>query len=523
MAISFYMLKNTHIKTIPDRTIDKFSTDITFEPFPRIIDVENPYVCDELDRKICSISGSNAFTCIGCQSMFARCIHLPQDTLFVDTNGARHTIPANQTDDEGYCLTIESDLTQTCNVYHGDLALIKLAPDQPDSMFFCNCKEPGLIGNTTILGACDVPFICDGHIDDINQPLADIKCKCDNTHIQTRNNDIPVCRTKTVQEANSDNTLDSLITITNFGDFLPNTSENFNSDIVQNLTNATYMLNPCVRCTITNQPIANGTIGRLPSSTHCSLTMRSGLKNTRNEYQGIPYKRSEFGRILRGQSGGDGILGIWWHQLFVYTRLEQFVQRMVFYFEYSEYNHEIFKLLNLDTNKTYAYHTDDLTLGVDIMVPELFTGAIPGSLCTSKWPQYWCYWNQDRPGVVYDRLPTLQLTVERLGEEANIRATAARQRPSVTHLWGKHPWEQFQALQPYLEINNMTTADGDDTYYITSNRQFRQGNNDYAPSVGMIAYGFTRTINRGPWQFGIFQTNESSDWELVQGQMTGQF
>lgn len=52
-------------------------------------------------------------------------------------------------------------------------------------------------------GSCSTVHICDGLIDDINQPLEKIKCICKPYETNVRYTDlVPACKTLTINEAN---------------------------------------------------------------------------------------------------------------------------------------------------------------------------------------------------------------------------------------------------------------------------------------------------------------------------------
>jgi hypothetical protein len=442
--------------------------------------------------------------------MLARCVHIDQELKYFDASNNEYILSPNETIDEGYCLTLnETNLNLQCNVYHGDLALIQLQPNLPETMFFCNCKNPGLIGNRTILGACDTPFICNGLVNNLNQPIENIRCKCENSQISTVVNNIPTCRRKTVGEASADNTLNDLNLSQNPDRMLANTIENFNSVVVNNI-NSDTLVNPCSYCPVTNGVISNMAIGTDDEGVKfCSINY-TNFSDT-NEIYGIPYRRSPRERILAGDNGPDGILGVWWYEVVIYTQLANFVQRMVFKFEYSPGNHDFYTQLNLDITKKYVIATDDLRLGLHLRVPPLDPDAQTGSRCLPRWPIYWCTWNQER-----ETQYTINLTgfpdLEPSDGVSNRMLHAEVQRLGNNFFWGRESWNQMQLLNLYL-------ARSQDGSYISHTPRYTKNQGMYAENVQMIAYGFRRSSKRGLWRHVVLNNGNFDDWQRVQNQI----
>lgn len=489
-----------------------FSADIQFDPFPSTIDITNPYICTGSELKECEIN--NNLSCIGCQSLIARCIHFEKDTKYFDANNVEHLIPKNDDPNKGYCLTTTNDLNLRCNVYHGDLALIQLSPESSETMAFCNCRAPGLIGNTTLLGACDTPFLCNGNVQDINKPLEEIECNCSKFETNTRLLDIPTCRSMTVQEASNNGLLNDVV-ISNPKDLLP---IRYFNDTIQNNINVKNLLNPCNKCPITNQDIPNYDIGDLHGTKFCTITTNSKSLNRSNEYFGIPFRRSQSDRILSGSEGPDAILGAYWYQLLIYTRLENFIQRLVYFITY-ENNKEIYNLLNLDPSSDYGIGTDDSMLGVHILPPIIDSEKAPRSACWDTTFGYACSW-----GLHQDVDDILRIQSDSMFQNQDRFYTSPFQH--ISHqprnsFWAPGPFREMTALNRwsrtvFLQDNDIFTS------YLTISDQFFRGRNKYASSVSAIAWGYRR-IDKNPesgWEIIIQNNNNVEDWERVQAAMT---
>ena len=505
-------------------TLYPFSNpDVRFDPFPNSIDINNPHKCTGTEPRICNLT--DGFSCIGCQSLFARCVEITDDISFFRPDGTKTTLP--RTDPGyGYCLTIDDELNVVCNVFHGDLAIIQLSPDAPESMFFCNCRAPGLIGNESILGACDTVFMCNGNIDKLNQPLDDINCVCDKSQLSVRRGDIPSCRTKTVDEASRDGTLSSLNLAPRIQMSLPATRDNFNTTIVDNI-NIDMMLSPCGFCPVTGARIPNHTLGNVPSSTFCTITYDAAFKSSRNEYFGIPYRRNRFNRLLRGDGGPDCVLGVYWYEVIIYTRLNidadnNFIQRMIFKFEYSINNHQFYTNMRLDPTKKYAIKTDDLLLNVHILIPELTNQeSVPGSRCTSTWPFYTCLWE---PNGTIPNVFTMPpgADIDTVSRNSNRIFMFNRQNIPSGLLWGTDQWVAMQRLNTYI-TRVSETVNGDELLYVTFGRDLLDNVNRFASEIQMIAWGFSR-VNETPssmWRPILVNNGITEDWERVSNRILG--
>jgi len=185
--------------TYQETEIPRFSTDITFDPYPTIVDIENQIDCNAKSLHVCKMDDPT--TLFGCRELIVKCHHFDKDTSYIEKRETT-IIPKNSNPNEGYALAITS-IAESCNVYHGDLILVTVNPDSSEYSMVCDCKNPGYIGNENLMGNCTTVYICDGRIDNINQPLANISCVCDRGYKSMRYDDgLPVCREMTVLEAN---------------------------------------------------------------------------------------------------------------------------------------------------------------------------------------------------------------------------------------------------------------------------------------------------------------------------------
>lgn len=172
---------------------------LTFDEYPSKIDVSNTIDCNAHHLHVCDIN--DARTLFGCRELAVRCHHFDKDTEYHENNTTT-IIPANNKPNEGYALQITS-LVESCNPYHGDLILVALNLDTHEYMLLCNCKNPGYIGNDTLLGNCTSVRICEGEIDNIDQELDKIKCKCSSNEISIHYPDgLPVCKPMLIKDAN---------------------------------------------------------------------------------------------------------------------------------------------------------------------------------------------------------------------------------------------------------------------------------------------------------------------------------
>lgn len=216
----------------------EFSVDLQFDPYPSTIDIENAYDCNAESLRKCAVD--DVTTLFGCKELTVKCVHFDDDTPYINHNNERKIIPKNLDSNDGYCLALTK---MPCNPYHGDLTLVSTDTDSNDYLLICTCKNPGYIGNETLLGNCETVFVCNGKIDDINRPLNEINCVCDRNERAGRYSDgLPVCKLLTVDEANK--LYADWTALVNFNSDRQMAKTNFNKTVQDNLR-VTRLLDPC--------------------------------------------------------------------------------------------------------------------------------------------------------------------------------------------------------------------------------------------------------------------------------------
>lgn len=192
--------KRIHPIEFMDPDIPKFSANVHWDPYPSVVDITNKYDCNAQHLRKCVLNDPT--TLFGCKELAVRCHHFNKDTEY-HSDGFKTVIPKNDTSNEGYALAITT-LTDSCNPYHGDLVLVATNNDSTEYMLICHCKNPGYIGNDTLLGACTNVYICNGKIDSIDKPLDQVTCVCEPRELNVRYSDgLPVCKALLVHEANT--------------------------------------------------------------------------------------------------------------------------------------------------------------------------------------------------------------------------------------------------------------------------------------------------------------------------------
>uniref|UniRef100_A0AAU8GD08 PIF-1 n=1 Tax=Faxonius propinquus nudivirus TaxID=3139431 RepID=A0AAU8GD08_9VIRU len=347
LKISLNKFNTQYLSTIQKnqekiKEIPKFSYNIHFKNPPNEINIENPYMCTVTDLKKCEIS--DPFSCIGCQNLLSSCVNFEKDTKYINIDGTELLIPANIDSNEGYCLKIKNS-TQACNPYHGVLVLIETSPTKLESMLYCECINPGYVGKNSILGACDTPFICNGHVLDINKPLSEIICQCNDTMIAVTVNNTPTCQHKIVKD----------YTYTD-DDFLgKNTvpSNRFISDIEINFP-GTKLLDPCKYCLLTGNYIENGIM--VPTEDDGWQCVLATQITTNSTVRGLPIRRNIHGkRLLKGVYGPDAVIDIAWINIHIYGYVESPIFENSAITFYVKDNMWFFERLNYEINTSHAY------------------------------------------------------------------------------------------------------------------------------------------------------------------------
>lgn len=363
---------------VEENNLLDFAYDIHFNPPPDQIIIDNPYECTPLDLKPCTLD--NGLSCAGCKSLLATCVHFPKDTKFIDYNGVESIIKANATENDGYCLT-QVNSNQRCNPYHGDLVLIQTDPDSKESLLYCDCKNPGYIGNTELLGGCDTVFICNGKIDNLQQPLENIKCLCENDMISVTKNDVPTCVAPTVAEFTKYND-------PSFFNNVETVPKDRFIDDVKNRFPGQHLRNPCKYCLLTGNYVENGEM--VPTDDDgWQCVLRYSTK------RGMPIRRHDTRRILRGSRGPDAVIDIKLYKLLIHGYLnETTFEQMTAMIRTSD-NSDILKYLNVPIDKTYAF--------INLQKHELVFPESFGAMRMNRAPGVYCTGPQV-PGIIWDDL-----------------------------------------------------------------------------------------------------------------------
>jgi len=516
------LFKNIEFETGNQGPLHQFSSDLRFDPFPQQIDVTNPYECSGSNLRPCTLSDQTS--CIGCQSMIARCTHFSSDTTFFDDEGQPHTIPANADADEGYCMTItNNDINVECNVFHGDLALIKIEPESPASMFFCNCKNPGFIGNTSLLGACDTPFICNGEVDDINQPIDQINCKCSATQYSVKNNDtipLPMCVDMTIQQANARNRLNDVMQNVESDKLAP---INIYNTAIQRLLNVDYLVHPCKTCPLTNNTISNGILGTIEDEKFCSIHLNN--VSSRNSHYGIPYRRSATERLLVGDHGGpDAVLGVHWYEMMIYDHMLSDRRQIILFKIEPQLNEDFYIALGLDLNQHYWIYTDNLLLGLHIPTPALNFYRVPGTVCWERWPNYDCTFGVDNVEGLNQPVVNFHNTeLEYIAPNTNVlRAPANVTRPGGPFLLGLEAWQEMNNLNQYINVWSKLFGDNNYSYlFLDGFRAATPRTSQFAGDAQLIAWGFRRQSEQPMfgWEYSMYTNGNANDWNLIDNRL----
>lgn len=509
------LFKNIEFETGNQGTLYQFSSDLRFDPFPQQIDISNPHECSGTNLHPCKLSDQTS--CVGCQSMLARCTHFSSDTTYFDDEAQPHTIPRNTDQDDGYCMTITNDINVECNVFHGDLALIKIEPESSTSMFFCNCKNPGFIGNTALLGACDTPFICDGKVDNINQPLENIKCKCSSTQHSVRNSEnMPMCVDMTIQEANNRGQLNEIMNNVDAEKLAPISI--FNSDIRSRL-NVDNLLHPCKTCPLTNNTIENGIVGTIGDEKFCSVHLNT--TSSRNSHFGIPYRRSQTERLLTGDFGGpDAVLGVYWYEMMIYDHLLSDRRQIILFKIEPQLNQHFYTTLGLNLSEEYWIYTDNLLLGLHVPTPALDFVKMPGTTCWERWPNYDCTFGVDIYNGTNERIVNFQNTeLEYVAPNTNVlRIPSIVSRPSGAFLTGLGAWHEMQNLNAYINVMEKQFGDNSHGYlFLDGFRSASLRTSGFAGDAKLISWGFRRKSTNPitGWEYSMYTNGNAMDWNMI--------
>lgn len=285
--------------------LDHFSASVMYANDVRDLNLQNPenLKCTPNEPTLCKVSDQTS--CFGCQNLTARCIHLEHDTNYMDADGNAALLEKNKSIDDGYCLNIGT-LADKCNQTHGKWVLVSTNSPREESNYrytlLCSCTNQGFVGNTSLLGACDTPFVCDGKVVDINQPLGKLECVCGKEYVSVNVNNVPTCQKINVKNAKAEGL-----------PFIPNSIEtlNYNTTISGNYPGK-ELTNPCFRCPVTNEPVFGKVVVDSEGNYQCQASVKYG----------VPIRRNENFRLLRGDDGPDGVLAIKDYKLNLYGYMD---------------------------------------------------------------------------------------------------------------------------------------------------------------------------------------------------------
>lgn len=425
------------IKTNLERLteLQKFSYDLVLPNPPENIVLSNPYACTLDELHLCNITDPQS--CFGCQNLIASCQHFDSDKLYINAMNEHKTIPANTSPDEGYCMVVHT-LAERCNQYHGDLVFVQREPGSTETVLLCNCKNPGLVGNTQILGACDTAFVCHGKVDDINQPLNEMSCICAPNQMAVTANGIPSCQVKSVMHASSSDfaalgwPVDSV------------SSSVMALNIRSNFTGANFR-NPCSYCVLTGVPVNSELI-------YSELYDTYFCRNT--DMNALPVRRDPTQRILHGEYGPDGMIALGWHGFNFYGHLlgsTTPTARAAIVIKASLVNEPMRKLLNFERTDGFYYidaAPHDLAYRFTLHIPTKLT-RLPVAYCrTTSSFRYNCRLMSAHV------VSSTQVTYMPPDEKNYSMLSRVPQNKPTGFFFGTTQWLTVESLNPMLDTGN---------------------------------------------------------------------
>lgn len=356
------------------------------------ITIEDPCDFRNINKRVtCNLD--NPDLCKSCP--YTTCKHFDEPI-----NIGGDVVPKNLTG-EGYCVALK-DMSSGCNKYHGNWAMIKASSYikgnlNPNTYIrFCLCNRPGFIGNMTLFGSCEHPFICDGDVVDINVPYNEIKCKCLNEFkSKVVGDNWHRCVPPSVEERVNWSTVPKP---QKFAEFFIPVETYFDNMISGYIGNLDELIDPCSRCPVTGRPTyaRSITIDSGNSDSGPTVICRPADSDEINQPNwGIPLRRqlhvgndNNERRLLKGSWGPDVMLAIKWKELWVYGSYnkDKRKQDCVFVFDYQDNQHFYLKL-GLNKNYQYAINAGkDALLGLTVLPMSTFTPmVIPNCYRGSKY------------------------------------------------------------------------------------------------------------------------------------------
>lgn len=359
---------------VVDNLTHHFNSNVTYANAPSTIELNNSeqYKCTPNEPRPCKVSDQSS--CFGCQNLTSRCLHVENDAEYIDTDGNIAILKKNEDADDGYCLSLNT-LAQNCNPLHGKWVLVASEDQNDENLVYsllCSCINPGYIGNTTLLGACDTPFVCSGKVKDIDTPLDAMVCECGSGKLPFTLNDIPTCQPEVVGNATSDR--------------FPTIPNGVESNLYNTTIRGNYpgerIANPCSRCPLTNKEVFGYTVNDNDGGVQCVANVKYGL----------PIRRNPNFRLLKGDSGPDAVIAVSNYKLHLYGYLHDKDYPTMGVTFPKKGNEELVSVLELDKDTS----SDDVTLLIEpyhkLKIPyNLLYDRIdvtPDIVLYTGWPRY---------------------------------------------------------------------------------------------------------------------------------------
>lgn len=405
-------------------SMPKFQTDYYADPYPKTVDLSNQYECTVEDPHICKVG--DATTLFGCKNLAVKCHVFEEDTMYQTSTGEMITIPKSK-EGEGLALALE-DVSEGCNIHHGDWVIVATDPDSREFGLMCLCKNPGYIGNETLSGACDKVFICNGQIDDINKPLADINCVCGKFQYSLKREDgAPVCTDILVKDA--DASMSDAITY--IGETID--TSKVNPTVTQNMK-IDKVLNPCTTSLFGNKIDGTITMSYINSTPTywCQFPIRSNILHHKID-------------ILRNSYASDLPSIGYQTDLSDYSSGQQGVQMATAHAGHPDSFAFVGKYPELNP-RPLVVAAPGVHLGLSLIVNGNDNNWIVHGRCTGSWPTYSCRLKYEDGALLnsYGRL-----------------YSNSRSCPSA-FLWGKDHWNNSEAVfgryHTWVQVSEGDTA-----------------------------------------------------------------
>lgn len=397
----------------------EFTSQVTFDDYiSPTVNIENEKDCNANNLSECLLDDPT--TLFGCRELAVQCKHFPTDIDY-HVDGVVRKIPANRDPNVGYALSLVA-INEDCNPFHGDLVLVSANEQSSEYMLICECKRPGFIGKDTLLGNCTSVKICNGKIDNINQPFDKINCKCNLLEKNIRYDDgLSVCKKMTVAEANEihDDWTDLIPWINKRQ--LP--IEHFNPTIKDNLR-IKKLMNPCNNAiTDYSQEIPGGEYNHIYNA--CTVT-DSGVLVQASLLNSDDSKKSKYDSV--------------------------FPSGPIEYFRFMDNVDSKRKVVTIKTKinneDVWVVIGEDVSVGKDGNIHLPIKNNIIAGECEGSWPRYHCYMRDYTENTLVYDLP-----------HARYRSAPG------SFLWDVDEWENSEQLLSRGVQNKSTGLEIDNTAF----------------------------------------------------------